>query len=67
MLKVGGQTYYADTKDIDYDGHGQSVNPLGSFSVSGVSAGSSIEVTWLFQGRYGDTDLETITASGTIA
>ena len=66
-VTVGGQTYYFDTKDINYDGPGQGTNPLGSVTISGVNPGVSVEVAWHFQGTYGGTELETITASGVIA
>ena len=63
---VGGQTYYFDTANIQYDGPGLGTHRLGTATVSGVSAGSRVEVSWHFGGRYGDVDLETITASGTV-
>ena len=65
-VTVGGQTYYFDTQAIEYEGPGQGTNPLGSVTITGVTAPAQIEVSWHFQGTYGDVELETITATGTI-
>ena len=66
-VTVGGQTYYFDTQAIEYDGPSLGTHELGSVTISGVSAPAQIEVGWHFQGTYGGTELDTITASGTIS
>ena len=67
-LTIGGQTYYFDTEAIDYDGNTLSTNLLGTVAASIGTANlpTTAELSWHFQGSYGDTDLETITATGTI-
>ena len=66
-VTVGGQTYYIDTEPIEYDGAALATHPLGSVTISGVSRGAQLEVSWHFQGTYGGTALDSITASGAIA
>ena len=66
-VTVGGQTYYFDTQAIEYDGPGQGTNPLGSVTINNVSLGAAISVSWHFRGTYGGTELETITAAGSLA
>lgn len=67
-LTIGGQTYYFDTEAIDYDGNTQATNLLGTVAASVDTANlpATAELSWHFQGSYGDTELETITATGTI-
>ena len=65
-VTIGGQTYYFDTEAIEYDGPGLGTNLLGTVTINSVSSGSQAEVSWHFQGTYGDVELDTITATGTI-
>ena len=65
-VSVNGRTVYFDTEDIEFEGWGPVRNELGSVTVEGVTAPAEVEVTWYFRGSYGGTELETITASGTV-
>lgn len=67
-LTIGGQTYYFDTEAIDYDGPGQGTNLLGTVTanIGSLSLPTQAELSWHFQGTYGDVELDSITATGTI-
>lgn len=67
-LTINGTDYYFDTEAIEYDGPGQGTNLLGTVTapVDTASLPASASLTWHFQGSYGDTELESIVASGTI-
>ena len=67
-LTIGGQTYYFDTEAIDYDGPGQGTNLLGTVTanIGSLSLPAQAELSWHFQGTYGDVELDSITATGTI-
>ena len=67
-LTIGGQTYYFDTEAIDYDGNTLSTNLLGTVAASIDTANlpATAELSWHFQGTYGDVKLDSITATGTI-
>ena len=68
-VTIGGQTWEFDTKAIEYDGPGLGTNELaeGSVELSTSSIPATATVNWHFQGSYGGTDLENITATGTIS
>ena len=68
-VTIGGQTWEFDTKAIEYEGPGLGTNELaeGSVELSTSSIPATATVNWHFQGSYGGTDLENITATGTIS
>ena len=68
-VTIGGQTWEFDTKAIEYEGPGLGTNELaeGSVGLSTSSIPATATVNWHFQGSYGGTDLENITATGTIS
>ena len=68
-VTIGGQTWEFDTKAIEYEGPGLGTNELaeGSVELSTSSIPATAEVNWHFQGSYGGTALENITATGTIS
>lgn len=68
-VTIGGQTWEFDTKAIEYEGPGLGTNELaeGSIELSSSAIPATAEVSWHFQGKYGGTELENITATGTIS
>lgn len=68
-VTIGGQTWEFDTKAIEYEGPGLGTNELaeGSVELSTSSIPATATVNWHFQGSYGGTDLESVTATGTIS
>lgn len=67
QLQVGGQSYAADSRAISYDGSDLVTSPLASFTVETPPSGSSITVTWNYKGSYSGTELNEITATGSIS
>lgn len=68
-LTIGGQTYYFDTEEINYDGsNGLGSSLLGTVSadISSLSLPATAELTWAFRGSYSGVDLDTITATGSV-
>lgn len=68
-VQIGGSTYEFDTEGISCDGPGLETNELarGTIQLSSSAIPAAATVSWHFQGSYGGTELETITASGTIS
>ena len=68
-VQVGGSTYEFDTEAISCDGPGLETNELstGTIQLSSSDIPAAVTVNWHFQGSYGGTELETISASGTVS
>lgn len=64
QVTVGGQTYYANSPDISYDGNDLKYTELASFDIPASTGNVAIDVLWQYRGTYSGKDLGDITASG---
>lgn len=63
-LKINGQSYYANSPDISYDGDSLKYHEMAGFDVPASSGSTNIEVIWHYNGSYSGKELKDIEASG---
>lgn len=63
-LKINGQSYYANSPDISYDGDSLKYHEMAGFDVSASTGSTDIQVIWHYNGSYSGKELKDIEASG---
>ena len=66
-LTVEGNTYYANSKSIDYKGGALKKSEVATFVMDAPASAANLSATWTFRGTYSGKDVDTITAEGIIS
>lgn len=63
-VTIGGDTYYANSAEVSYDGDELQLTKMASFDIPVDAGSANIDVVWHYRGTYSGVELDEITASG---